>query len=196
MAGLRRMVRAFSGSPVPESTLEEVLQRASRPPSAGNTQGWTAVVLVGPTETDRFWSATTTADWRARSSRWPGLGRAPVVVSVFADPAAYVARYAEPDKADERLGGAEDEWPIPYWFVDAGFALLLLLLAATDAGLGACLLGNFRGEEALRGALGVPEGRRYVGAVILGEPGEGDRASASTRRPRRDLGDIFRRGSW
>jgi nitroreductase len=195
----RKMVRSFSGAPVPAAVLDEVLELASRAPSAGNTGGWDAVVLVGD-ETGPFWDATTTADWRARSRRWPGLARAPVVVALFVDPEAYRARYREPDKLPSGLGGAghdpAEAWPVPYWFVDGGFAAMVMLLAATHAGLGACFLGNFRGEDAMRVALGVPDDRRYLGAVLMGPPGEDDPPSESLARGRRRQSEVVHRGRW
>ena len=48
-----------------------------------------------------------------------------------------------PDKLHE---GEEIEWPVPFWFVDAGAALMMLLLAAIDEGLAAGLTG-VEGEE-------------------------------------------------
>jgi nitroreductase len=192
----RRMVRSFSGEPVPTSVLDGVLELACSAPSAGNTGGWDAVVLAGQEETSSFWDATTTADWRARSRRWPGLARAPVIVALFVDPDAYRARYREPDKRDSGLGDDNDPWPVPYWFVDGGFAAMVMLLAATDARLGACFLGNFRGEAALRGALGVPDDRRYVGAVLMGEAGGPDPPSSSLARGGRHRAEVVHRGHW
>jgi len=200
----RRMVRSFSGQPVPAEVLDRVLELACGAPSAGNTGGWDAVVLTGAEQTSVFWDATTTADWRARSRRWPGLSLAPVVMALFADPDAYRARYRLPDKASSGLGApsqdASDEdgdpWPVPYWFVDGGMAVMVMLLAAADAGLGACFLGNFRGEPALRGALGVPDDRRYLGAVLMGQPGGSDPPSRSLARPRRQPLDVVHRGRW
>ena len=87
-------------------------------------------------------------------------------------------------------------WPVPYWFVDGGFAVMVMLLAAADAGLGACFLGNFRGEATLRDALGVPDDRRYVGAVLMGEPGGDDPPSASLARGRRRSSEVVHRGRW
>jgi nitroreductase len=190
----RRMVRSFSGEPVPAPVLERLLDSALRGPSAGNTGGWDAVVLEGPDQTAVFWEATTTADWRARSRRWPGLEKAPVAVALFAHPDAYAERYGEADKEESGLG--RDDWPVPYWFVDAAFPVLLLLLGAVDAGLGACFLGNFRGEVALMAALGVPADRRYVGTVLLGRPGGSDPPSASLARGRRQADEVVHRGHW
>ena len=196
MVRARRMVRSFTGRAVPAEVVDGVLAAACRAPAAGNTAGWEAVVLVGPDETTAFWDATTTADWRARSRRWHGLSRAPVVVAVFVRPEAYVSRYREPDKATSGLGAGAGAWPVPYWFVDGGFAALLMLLAAVDAGLGACFVGNFRGEAELRAALGVPDDRRYVGAVLLGEPATPDPPSPSAGRGQRAVADAVHRGRW
>ena len=190
----RRMVRAFTGRPVEPAVLDHLLVQACRAPSAGNTGGWDLVVLQGD-QTATFWGCTTTNDWRRRSRRWPGLAAAPVVVVLVCDPAAYASRYRLPDKTGSGLGD-EQAWPVPYWFVDAGMATMALLLGATDAGLGACFLGNFRGEDALLLALGVPAGRRYVGAVVLGEPAEHDPPSASLTRGRRHREQVVHPGRW
>jgi nitroreductase len=190
----RSMCRSFSGEPVAGSVLDRLLDTALRAPSAGNTGGWDAIVLEGPTQTAVFWEATTTPQWRDGSRRWPGLGRAPVVVVLFAHPEAYAERYAEPDKKSSGLATTEP-WPMPYWFVDTGFPALLLLLGAVDVGLGACFLGNFRGEDALATALEVPGDRRYVGAVLIGAPDGDDEPSASVARGRRGP-EVVHRGHW
>ncbi|MGD0394684.1 MAG: nitroreductase family protein, partial [Acidimicrobiales bacterium] len=151
----RRMTRNFSGRPPGAGVVDRLVAAALRAPSAGNTQGREFVVLEGEDETSRFWDATTDPAWRTDSRRYAGLSRAPVVVLPFADPDAYLDRYREPDK--ERRDGRAVEWVVPYWFVDAGFSVMTMLLGATEVGLGAAFLGNFRGEDALHAALGVPE---------------------------------------
>jgi nitroreductase len=192
----RHMVRSFTGRPLAGDAVERVLDAARRAPSAGNTAGWEAVVLVGPEQTASFWQATTTGDWRARSWRWPGMSKASVVVALFVQEQAYLARYSEPDKVESGLGKRADAWPVPYWFVDGGLAALLMLLAAVDEGMGACFVGNFRGERELRVALGVPDDRRYLGAVLLGEASDDDRPSSSAARSRPTAAQVFHRGRW
>jgi nitroreductase len=190
----RRMCRNFSDRPLGSGVVDELLEGALRAPSAGNTQGRDFVVLEGPQQTGRYWNATTDPGWRARSARFEGLARAPVVVLPYADPVAYAARYREADKAGDN--GRETDWPVPYWLVDAAFAVMALLLGATDRGLGAAFLGNFRGEEALRAELGVPAHLSWLGAVLLGEPRQPDPPSASASRPRRTLEISVHRGGW
>jgi nitroreductase len=190
----RRMTRNFSGQPLDAQMLDCLLTAALRAPSAGNTQGREFVVLEGTDQTSRFWRATTDEAWRAASRRFEGLSRAPVVILVFADPEAYRSRYQEPDK--RRTDGHDPEWDVPFWFVDAAFATMTLLLAATDQGIGAAFLGNFRGEDALRTSLGVPQRLRWLGAVLLGQGAEPDPPSSSAARHRRTLGESVHRGRW
>jgi nitroreductase len=197
-ARTRRMVRSFSGAPVEPSVLDSLLDLAARAPAAGNADGRAFVVLSGPDETKGFWDATTDPEWRETSRRWTGMKRAPVVVVVLVSPAGYMARYAEHDKASSGLGpdGGDAAWPVPYWFFDAGAAVMALLLGATDCGLGACFLGNFRGEERLLESLGVEPNWRYAGAVLIGEPGGSDPPSSSAKRGRTAFSEVVRRGSW
>ena len=190
----RHMTRNFTGQPLDRGVVDALLADALRAPSAGNSQGREFVVLEGPEETDRYWQAATDEGWRATSRRYPGLSRAPVIILSFADPDAYVARYSEPDKA--RPDGRPVEWVVPFWYVDAAFAIMHLLLGAADRGIGTVFLGNFRGEDRLAESLGVPRGLRWVGAVLLGEPAEHDPPSSSARRPRRTLDDSVHRGRW
>ncbi len=189
----RHMTRNFTGAPLDRAVLDALLSDALCAPSAGNTQGRDLVVLEGPAETVRYWSATTDEAWRKRSRRFEGLSRAPVVVLPFSDPDVYAERYREPDKADQK--GTID-WVVPYWHVDAAFLVMTLLLGASERGIGAAFLGNFRGEDSLRDVLGVPPGMRWLGAVLLGEPARPDPPSTSATRPRRTLTDSVHRGSW
>ena len=76
---------------------------------------------------------------------------------ILVSPDSIYGALREPDKASSGLGPdrGETAWPVPYWYFDAGASVMALLLGATDAGLGACFLGNFRGEQELLDALGV-----------------------------------------
>ena len=53
----RRMTRAFDPRPLAPGVIGELVDLASRAPSAGKTQGWHLVVLEGA-ETSRFWDIT------------------------------------------------------------------------------------------------------------------------------------------
>src|SRR3546814_20224002 len=55
------------------------------------------------------------------------------------------------------FGASTGAWSVPYWWVDGGMAVDQLLLAAVEAGLGACFFGLFDPEPAVLAELGVPD---------------------------------------
>ena len=189
----RRMARRYDPDrPVPHALLEPVLAAALRAPSAGFTQAVSLLVLTEPAEREDFWAAT--ADG---SSRWlQGMRTAPVLVPLWTDREAYLDRYAEPDKGWVDRDPAR--WSAPYWYVDAGMAAMAALLAATDAGLGACFFGvPVERAAAVRAAFAVPEGQLSVGVLSLGFPAPSAPAGGSpTRRPRRSPDALVHRGRW
>jgi nitroreductase len=187
----RRMVRNFDTRPVPPELTERILRNGLRAPSAGFSQGWAFLVLDTPEDRERLWQTTFEAEGRERF-RWQGLFRAPLLVVALSHKQAYLDRYAEPDKgwADKDEG----HWPVPYWDVDTGFASLLMLLTAVDAGLGALFFGVFAVEE-FRAAFGVPDAYSPVGVLAIGYPMP-DEPSPSLARGRRSLDDVVHRGRW
>ncbi len=190
------MTRAFDPHrPVPSDVLDRLVDAAARAPSAGKTQGWHLVLLEGP-DTGRFWDRTLPEPERAGFA-WPGLIDAPLIALALVDPAAYVTRYAEADKAAAGLGGGTADWPVPYWTVDGAFAVMSLLLAAEAEGLGALFFAVFNGEREVRAALDVPERLELLGAIALGWPArEPARPGASAARRRRPPAEIVHRGRW
>jgi nitroreductase len=193
----RAMCRSFSADPVDRALVDRLLAGALGAPTAGNTRGTSWVVLEGAEQTGTYWDSTADEAWRARNAEWSaGLMRAPFVILAYASPEAYVARYADPDKADPVLGAGVELWPVPYWYGDAAFGVMSVLLGAVDAGLGACVLGNFRGEGALARALGVPAPWKLFGAVALGWPGQTTRRSRSLDRATPTTADRIHDGRW
>jgi len=192
----RRMTRAFSTQPVDTKLISQIVDLASRAPSAGKTQGWHALILTS-SDTAKFWDDTLAVEKR-ESFRWKQLLDAPVIALVFADPLAYVERYSEHDKAHTGLGASAEAWPTPYWTVDASFAAMTMLLAAEDAGLGALFFAVFSGENELRTRLCVPDAMQLIGAIALGWPLESDElnASASAGRARRSADQIIHLNGW
>lgn len=187
----RRMVHLYDQRPVPAELLEEILEKALHAPSAGFSQGLELLVLQDPASVQQFWITTHADELESMSTSGP-----PVLVLVFTDQAAYTARYSEADKSDFGLQEAE-AWAVPFWFVDAGMASMLILQAAVDRGLGAWFFGIADGERELREQLGIPAALRQVGVIGIGYQAANDRpmGSAVTRR-RRPLADVLHRERW
>ena len=74
-------------------------------------------------------------------------------IVVCAGEEVHRARYLEPDKRKGDEG--QRDWACPWWYVDAGAALMLLLLAVVDEGLQGAFVGA-RDPGALARTLGIP----------------------------------------
>lgn len=191
----RRMVRRFADEPVAPEVLTRVVHDATRAPSAGFTQAVEFLLLDVPAQTSRFWAATSDPDV---SNTWlDGMRTAPVLVIPVTSKAAYLQRYAQPDKGwDDR---AQDRWPVPWWYVDAGMSVLLVLQGAVDAGLGACFFGIPSDRmAAVVAAFAIPAAHEPIGAIALGhrDPRDSGPGGSPRRRARRDPESQIHRGGW
>jgi nitroreductase len=189
----RRMVRRYADTPVDPAVVDRMLEHAQRAPNAGFTQGWAFLVLDTPEDVALFWEATG-ADVDVHNAWLDGMRTAPVVIVPLTSKAAYLDRYAQPDKG--WTDRSEDRWPVPYWFVDAGMAALLVLQTAVDEGLGACFFGiPAEHVDTFREAFGVPEAYAPVGAITVGHRvADAGAAGSPARRERRT--DVVHRGRW
>ena len=187
----RRMTRDFDDRALASGVLRRIVANALRAPSAGFTQGVELLVLEGPQQTGRYWDACL-PDERRKSFRWPGVTRAPVLIVVVGREAAYVSRYAEPDKAG--TVGSRREWPAPWWHVDAAFVAMMILLSAVDAGLGALFFAAFD-PESLAQEFGIPGDFTATGVVALGYR-KPHPPSDSLKRGRRPSEEMVHYGHW
>jgi nitroreductase len=111
----------------------------------------------------------------------------------------YHDRYTQPDKL-AITGGVEVIWPVPFWHVDAGAALMLLWLAALEEGLAAGVYGVPVEEDArVRQLLGIPDDLTIVTGVTVGHPAEDpdwDRASSAFSQRRRAHDEVVQWNRW
>src|SRR5262245_42677332 len=123
----RRMVRGFDPEPLAADVVERILRNAHQAPSAGFSQGYAFVVLEGE-DTGRFWRAVRDGEG---TGGYQAIAEAPLLIIPLACKDAYLDRYAEADKG--WTDRDEARWPVPFWYIDTGFTVLLMLLTAVDA---------------------------------------------------------------
>jgi len=188
----RRMVRAYDPArPVPADALDQICAAALRVPSAGFTQAVSLLVLTSAEQRAAYWAAAAELEttWLA------GMRTAPVLIVVWTSQASYLDRYAEPDKGWTDRDPAR--WPAPYWYVDAGMAVLAMLLTAIDQELGACFFGvPAERIERVRQTFKVPDEQLSVGVVSLGYPVPAAATGSPTRRSRRPAKELVHYGQW
>jgi nitroreductase len=187
----RRMVRNYRPDPIPEVTLRRVVDFARKAPSAGFSQGHSFVVVTDPQIRAKIADLAGEASY-VEAGFDPWISRAPAHIVVCTSEEAYHRRYQEPDKLDDQ--GREIDWPIPYWWVDAGGALMLVLLAAVDQGLAAGFLG-VHSIPGLRDLLDIPAEVTPIGVVTIGH-GASDRRSGSLTRGWRPDQDVIHWQRW
>jgi nitroreductase len=192
----RRMVHRFTRQPVADETLLRILEVARHAPSAGFSQGFRLIVLDDPGRLEWFWRVTTPPDELAELDERIATGP-PVLVLPFSSKAVYLDRYSAPDKAGFGLQ-SEEAWPVPFWHVDAGMAIMLILLAAIDEGLGGWYFGIFHGETDLLPELGVPDQYALLGAIAIGHrsPGDVKTKGSAYSRARISADDLVRYSHW
>lgn len=187
----RRMVRNFSNQPVDRETIVQLLDCARRGPSAGFTQGQDFVVVTDD-EQKRALATLCGEQFYVERGFDPFISKAPVLVIPCTNESAYHRRYQEPDK----LGDDQKEinWPVPYWFMDGGCAVMLLLLAVVDQGLAAGFAGA-HDLDALRRLLRIPAEVTPLGVIPIGYPAP-DKRSPSLKRGRRPRRDVVHWDGW
>jgi nitroreductase len=189
----RRMVRRFQPTPVPRDVLLRVLEVARHAPSGGFSQGFDFIVLDEPGQVDWFFELAEHPDFPFEAEELED--RPPCLVIAIANKPAYLSRYSLPDKAKFGLQTA-DRWPVPYWDVDTGMAVMLILLALLEEQLGAVFFGLSWGEEKLLRELGVPEGCRPIGVLGIGYPKPDSFDPARFEARRRSLESMVHMGRW
>ena len=193
----RRMVRHYAPTPVSREQVERIVATVRRAPSAGYSQGQRLLVLTEPNARSELARIMRETGWTNPDDLEPWLASAPVHVLVCTREDDYHDRYRMPDKLDE---GEEIEWPVPYWFVDAGAALMMLLLAAVDECLAAGVSSvPLEVAARLRTSLGIPDEVAVVALVTIGAPAPDPGWSAVTSRatqPRRAPHDVVRWERW
>ncbi len=186
------MVRNYADRPVDDVALDRILARTQKAPSAGFSQG-VSFVVVEDAERRRAIARLADEDEYVANGFDPWISRAPVHVVICVRKDAYLERYREADKGGETGPLAtEAGWPVPYWWVDAGASMMLLLLAAVDEGLAAGFLGSHN-LDGLSALLGIPDDVSPIGVVTIGHAAP-DRRSGSLARGHRP--DTIHRERW
>ncbi|MCK9230959.1 MAG: nitroreductase family protein [Syntrophales bacterium] len=162
----RRSIRNFKKKTIPREVLEKLLETACHAPSAKNVQPWHWIVIESPDEVQRV--AALVIDWirsLARENPDRGLLHALSIWDSGVDRICRGAPHLIIAHADENWG---------YGPEDCALALGHLDLHATAMNLGTCWAGNvYRAVNAyppLAQAIGVPQGHRAFGALMLGYP--------------------------
>ena len=187
----RRMVRNFVDKPIDPAIINRIVELTRHAPSAGFTQGQSFIVVTNP-EMKKAIAATCEENEYVQRGFAPFVSQAPVLLIPCTSEAAYHHRYQEADKVN--TDGSEIEWPVPYWFMDIGCAVMLALLAAVDEGLVSAFVGS-KDLDIFRALLDIPKQVTPVGVIALGYRAP-DLPSPSLKRGRKADAEYVHRERW
>ena len=189
----RRMHRAFEPDAIPEAQIERIVGVIRRAPSGGFSQGGSIVVVTDADK--RAEIAAAFGDEHYSQGGRNFIADAPVHLVISANEQLYHARYNQPDKL-AATGGVEITWPVPYWFVDAGALMMLVLAAAIDEGLASAFIGHPDQKQIFDDLLGLPPEVVPIGLGLVGRPGPAAPIGSRLREMQRSLDDLVHWQRW
>ena len=155
----RYSVRAYKPDPVPDESLQQVLEAARLAPTAANRQPFQLIVIHTAgreAELKRIYKK----DW-------------------FVQPPLVICACGVPGRGWTRREDGKN-----YTDVDVAIVMDHLILAAADQGLGTCWIGAFD-PDAAREVLGLPDDVEPIAFTPLGYPA--DQLGAKKRKPLDEL---------
>lgn len=162
----RRSVRRYTKQAIGLQRLLALVDSGRRAPSASNLQAWEFILIQDPDTV------------RSLGSLAPGI---------LAGAEAIVVICADREKARRKAGEGGELFGL----MDACFAAENILLAAKDAGLGACVVRSFH-QDAVRRVLAAPDHMVPELLITLGYP----EAPLPRGPKRRDIDDLVHLDRW
>ncbi len=144
----RRTIRTFTGKEIPKSDLEKIVDAGRLAPSGINKQMWDFIVITGKDIIANILGRLHFSGRKYGTHEDGKFGGISAIIAVVLD-------------------GSH-----PYWIEDGSAATVNMLLTAIDLGWGSCWIeGQIRPLEGdLKELLGIPETKRILLMIALGEP--------------------------
>ena len=147
----RQSDRAYLDKPVETEKLDRILETARLAPSACNSQPWKFIVVTDPDK--RMQVAEATASKLLSMNHF--TRQAPVQLIVIEESGNFTSN----------VGGWVSGKHYPH--IDLGIVAAHITLAATDEGLGSCIIG-WCDEKKVQKALDIPRNKRVMLVILLG----------------------------
>ena len=163
----RQSCRSFTGEPVSHALLEKIIEAARQTPSACNSQPWRFAVAESPEAVAQV----------AQAGQQLGIN------GFLAKASAFIVILEAHAVLMQRLRVCIDS----QYFAraDIGAAMVSVCYAATDLGLGSCIIGLYDREK-IANALDIPIEQPISALIAIGVP-ETDTVRAKSRKPLEEI---------
>lgn len=193
---IRRSIRAFKSDPVPQKTVQEILDIACWAPSGGNVQPWHFIVLSGKVlenvkarlvEKAKTWNGTTYPDAKPdipRTSGYPPLlaprwQKQSATEDTVLYPPGIEVEAKKLERREYMLRFFDAPTAIIVCAEDRGASAIIsigticqtICLTAVTYGLGTCLMGiPVLWPEIFRELLNIPKDKTIITSIAIGHP--------------------------
>ena len=170
LLGKRESCRVYQDRPVPRETLDALVEAACQSPSGCNAQPWRFLIVDEPQAKERLVEALD--DDGLTGCPW---GNTVPAFIVICECKATLKPQVEARYDSQKFAQ-----------MDIGMAAMTLCYAATDMGLGSCMIGTFH-DKKLRAALEIPDGAKPRLIITVGYDGVGHPPRAKIRKPMEEV---------
>ncbi len=187
---LRKSIRGYKPDPVPKGVLKEILEIATRAPSAENMQPWEIAVIAGEVlekikqaNIERYESGAPAASSGPGVPRTGKFSQREVAVGIQLFELMNIGKEDRQKKIEWAKKGirffdapaaiiiSTEEQPTATVWLQIGALAQTIALAALNYGLGTCIAGQgVRYHDIIRRFTGIPESQGIIIGVSIGYP--------------------------
>ena len=161
----RKVVRSYQKATVDKSNFENIAKYTIKIPTAGFSRG-IEILNTFDIEKIKIVSKIFNENYFKKNNQSPWISNSLGLFFLLINEDAYHKRYSSSDKKN---AVNSKEWDIPYWYVDAGAALMNCLLLIEEQGFASGFMGLHNIEsKKIHDLFKIPFDYQIVGMVTAG----------------------------
>ena len=165
----RKIVRNYIETTKEFPELKKVIDYAIKIPTAGFSRGIELVYVSKKENIKKLANLANEESYVEKGfNKW--ISNSLSIYLILINEKAYHDRYLEKDKNNSTQSS---EWIVPYWYVDAGAAMMNCMLLIEEIGLKSGFLGSHNMKSAeIKSLMKIPESYQLLGFVTAGIEGK------------------------
>ena len=165
----RRVVRNYLDTNKEYPNLSDIPKLTIKIPTAGFSRG-IEIVSVENKENIKKLAIYANEENYLKKGYGKWLSNSKAIFLILINEQAYHERYKELDKQNQT---SSSNWSVPYWYVDAGAAMMNCMLLVEETGLKSGFLGSHNMQiQKIKSLLVIPEDIEILGFVTAGFEGD------------------------
>ena len=165
----RRVVRNYLETNEEFPNLSDIPKLTIKIPTAGFSRGIEIISVENKKNIKKLAIYANEESYLKKGyGKW--LSNSKAIFLILINEQAYHERYKELDKQNQT---SSSNWSVPYWYVDAGAAMMNCMLLVEETGLKSGFLGSHNMQiQKIKSLLGIPEDIEILGFVTAGVEGD------------------------